>query len=366
LPGHYDCDADYPDGDWEVSWSVGKRAYCCSTLQRACPGDNRMSGSSIPGGDDDDEPLPDWALGATATETSTTASTATTLKAFDCKAGFARRETGWSDKKKTYCCEAFSVCGSNISTTSSSPDMSTPAPMLQASEDGETTGRPPPGPGEPPTVPEALSPPTEAAPSPPLAPPEATPLPPQAPLPVEMHAGPGCSKTCSFNGHDGTCLSHMQWAAKRYYSADGTEACRESHDMLVQSCPVCLACSLADLGCAGSAPAAPPSQEAEPPAPAPWPAPAAPSEPFDCEAGFSNWEGGWSDAKKDWCCKNKGKPTCEVAGAAPGPAAAPGGPDLPAPFDCDTGHGGNSEEDWSYWKREWCCENAGSGCGGAA
>merc|ERR1712217_624595 len=37
---------------------------------------------------------------------------------------------------------------------------------------------------------------------------------------------------------------------------------------------------------------------------------------YDCEAGFANWEHGWSDAKKVWCCavekrgcagKSKGK-----------------------------------------------------------
>jgi len=28
---------------------------------------------------------------------------------------------------------------------------------------------------------------------------------------------------------------------------------------------------------------------------------------FDCEAGLSEWEAGWSDAKKEWCCENEGK-----------------------------------------------------------
>jgi len=31
------------------------------------------------------------------------------------------------------------------------------------------------------------------------------------------------------------------------------------------------------------------------------------SEPFDCEAGFSNWKAGWSSSKKAWCCHEKGK-----------------------------------------------------------
>merc|ERR1712007_135355 len=31
------------------------------------------------------------------------------------------------------------------------------------------------------------------------------------------------------------------------------------------------------------------------------------SEAFDCEAGYSNWEAGWSSPKKTWCCANKQK-----------------------------------------------------------
>ncbi|CAK0788883.1 unnamed protein product [Prorocentrum cordatum] len=29
------------------------------------------------------------------------------------------------------------------------------------------------------------------------------------------------------------------------------------------------------------------------------------SDPFDCEAGYSNWEAGWTKEKKEWCCKNE-------------------------------------------------------------
>jgi len=30
------------------------------------------------------------------------------------------------------------------------------------------------------------------------------------------------------------------------------------------------------------------------------------SDPYDCGAGFNNWEAGWSTSKKEWCCINKG------------------------------------------------------------
>ena len=28
--------------------------------------------------------------------------------------------------------------------------------------------------------------------------------------------------------------------------------------------------------------------------------------PFDCEAGFSKWQTGWSSSKKQWCCTHMG------------------------------------------------------------
>jgi hypothetical protein len=31
------------------------------------------------------------------------------------------------------------------------------------------------------------------------------------------------------------------------------------------------------------------------------------SRPYDCEAGYSNWQAGWSDDKKAWCCDNEQK-----------------------------------------------------------
>mmetsp|Transcript_101706 Transcript_101706/g.265251 ORF Transcript_101706/g.265251 Transcript_101706/m.265251 type:complete len:947 (+) Transcript_101706:44-2884(+) len=35
--------------------------------------------------------------------------------------------------------------------------------------------------------------------------------------------------------------------------------------------------------------------------------PQARSDPYDCAAGFSNWQAGWSDGKKSWCCEHAQK-----------------------------------------------------------
>lgn len=50
------------------------------------------------------------------------------------------------------------------------------------------------------------------------------------------------------------------------------------------------------------------------------PAVATTSPPFDCQAGFANWQQGWAPQKKGWCCQHAGR-------GCPGPsqAAAPGG-----------------------------------------
>merc|ERR1712176_1315327 len=29
--------------------------------------------------------------------------------------------------------------------------------------------------------------------------------------------------------------------------------------------------------------------------------------PYDCNAGFANWQAGWSEPKKAWCCQHQGK-----------------------------------------------------------
>jgi hypothetical protein len=70
------------------------------------------------------------------------------------------------------------------------------------------------------------------------------------------------------------------------------------------------------------------------------------SEPYDCDAGYSNWEAGWSAEKKDWCCQEK------QMGCAP--TTSP-------PFDCDAGLA-NAAEGWSDDKKTWCCDNQQKGC----
>jgi len=71
------------------------------------------------------------------------------------------------------------------------------------------------------------------------------------------------------------------------------------------------------------------------------------SKPYDCEAGYSNWEAGWSEDKKAWCCDNEQK-AC---------------PETSRPYDCEAGYS-NWEAGWSEDKQAWCCDNEQRACSG--
>jgi len=66
---------------------------------------------------------------------------------------------------------------------------------------------------------------------------------------------------------------------------------------------------------------------------------------WDCKAGYSNWQLGWSPLKIDWCCKNK-----QVACHSTSP-----------PFDCKAGVT-HWQKGWSKKKKTWCCTYFVVGC----
>jgi len=66
---------------------------------------------------------------------------------------------------------------------------------------------------------------------------------------------------------------------------------------------------------------------------------------YDCEAGFSNWAQGWSQAKKEYCCKVK---ECHSIATSES-------------FDCDAAFN-NWQAAWSYQKKKFCCATYKKGC----
>jgi len=71
------------------------------------------------------------------------------------------------------------------------------------------------------------------------------------------------------------------------------------------------------------------------------------SLPFDCQAGFWNWQKGWSGSKKSWCCSNANR------GCAPVTTSEP--------YDCDAAFN-NWKAAWSVSKKTYCCSHHGKGC----
>jgi len=70
------------------------------------------------------------------------------------------------------------------------------------------------------------------------------------------------------------------------------------------------------------------------------------SQPYDCHAGYSNWQAGWSDSKKEFCCDHYKRGCPHV---------------VSLPFDCDAGFS-NWQAGWSEPKKAWCCTHAQRGC----
>ncbi|CAK0837205.1 unnamed protein product [Prorocentrum cordatum] len=73
-------------------------------------------------------------------------------------------------------------------------------------------------------------------------------------------------------------------------------------------------------------------------------APQSGSKPFDCHAGFSNWEAGWSADKKSWCCDHEHKGCSGTS----------------EPYDCEAGFN-NWQAGWSGDKKRWCCSKEREG-----
>lgn len=66
-----------------------------------------------------------------------------------------------------------------------------------------------------------------------------------------------------------------------------------------------------------------------------------PKLPFNCSAGFQNWESGWSYPKKEWCCKHNSR-GCER-------------------FDCSASSA-TWEASWSKAQKSWCCNYENKAC----
>lgn len=116
-------------------------------------------------------------------------------------------------------------------------------------------------------------------------------------------AAAGCDTRCAISGTEESCRTHITTAAVSEFAAE-SEPCIIAEEWVIKQCAACDACTLAEAGCIDPMPV---EHQA-----------GLESMPFDCNAGFDNWELGWSKEQKAWCCENAGR-----ACAPPAPAAVP-------------------------------------------
>lgn len=110
---------------------------------------------------------------------------------------------------------------------------------------------------------------------------------------------------------------------------------------------------------------------------------------FDCDAGFINWQVGWSVSKRAWCCQQTGRACPIMPGSPqqqvtlvpqvphappvrplpPPPAPPPGAHGTPAGPVAPLVGGHNCAANFATWrlswtpeKKAWCCEREGKGC----
>lgn len=76
-------------------------------------------------------------------------------------------------------------------------------------------------------------------------------------------------------------------------------------------------------------------------------------EEFDCLDGVENWQRGFSDAKKEWCCLNKHVACPEASDSHAQPQSSATGL-----FDCSV----DKVEQWPEQKQRWCCDHKAVGC----
>ncbi|CAK0898684.1 unnamed protein product, partial [Prorocentrum cordatum] len=119
ITGSTELDCTSGSAKSEQGWSSKKKALCCRHAGVGCVVDSAGSSSS--------------------TVTTTIASSTISLP-FDCNAGRARSERGWSVEKKAWCCKHTSYgCADHRSTTTTSERMSTNTSLTTVAMMADTT-----------------------------------------------------------------------------------------------------------------------------------------------------------------------------------------------------------------------------------
>mmetsp|Transcript_85774 Transcript_85774/g.265540 ORF Transcript_85774/g.265540 Transcript_85774/m.265540 type:complete len:616 (-) Transcript_85774:143-1990(-) len=173
---------------------------------------------------------------------------------------------------------------------------------------------------------------------------------------------------------DATCRQRLKYAVTELF-AGRPNACSLGHTAVARHCPVCHACAPEERFCPKTSTVAPLTQSTTP-APKAVVVKVSTSKPtttlpFDCIAGYANWEQLWSTEKKAWCCKHgglklgcQGSPTRLAVRQPISTSRQPTSPSATTfllPYDCLAGLA-SWQRDWSHQKKQWCCEHSQRGC----
>lgn len=246
--GEFDCDADL--AGWKTGWSDSKKTWCCQHVQKGCTAESQASQPS--------NRL--W-----LTQIKKEGDSEFIRHAFDCSEGHGNWLSGWSNRKKFYCCAQGldDVC--------------------QGFTDVQKAGMQKPG--------------------------------------ITFDCEAGLS-----NSDKGWSTNKKTWCC--HNQAKGCPSGVEPFD-----CAAGLAnskigwsngkknwcCVKYKKGCLHHE-----------------------TKPFDCSKDLSQWQSVWKRAKKEWCCEKEGK-------------------GCPSEYDCVTDRV-YAHRSWSKERREWCCINQQAGC----
>jgi len=339
----YDCDANA--ADWERSWTPNKRKFCCASTGRSCSGTFDCGEGYSKWPVMWSEAKQQWCCQYQSRGCTTTTLTTVTPIPYDCDAALKHWVDAWSKPKKTWCCEHKGRgCNVPVTTTTLLYDCFADYTDCQeclwkrwsAAKRGWCCKRE--GRGCPTTT---------------------------TPIVFDCDAGYA-------NWAHGWSDEKRGWCCKHFYKGCPTTskepfAC--SGQRLAWGSDQRAYCCKIHGKCAPPPPAAP---------------------QFDCDAGYSNWQDGWSSEKKYFCCQSakRGCPQtlapyncaddyqdcaeCVQASWSPGKLSwccqheQVGCPTTSAPtllaFDCDAGLA-NWRNGWSRGKQQWCCAHAARGCG---
>lgn len=169
----------------------------------------------------------------------------------------------------------------------------------------------------------------------------------------------GCKTICTFGGEEQTCGARVRLAAS-LHSQTELNVCYVAYSHVLQQCPFCASCTLADTGCMDlhtttSVPTSAPTTTTVEVAKA-----AGTTKPLyqceDLQAGLSGGDAGWSAGKATWCCMHEQIGCASVLQKAKNlrrqqhePYSCEATPDHPLQL-------------WSEGQKTWCCTNKNVGC----